>query len=202
VRQRPYSVVLLDECEKADLEVMNLFYQVFDKGLLTDSEGREVDFKNTLVILTSNLATDAIMAMREGGRTPTSAEVVEAIRPILSAHFKPALLARMTVVPFSPLPAEVLREIVDGKLAALARRVEQSHRLKTRYAPEVFDHLVAKCTDPEAGARNVDHVLRGSLMAALSQALLERLVAGPLPAEVAIGVGADGGFQVSFVEAG
>jgi type VI secretion system protein VasG len=201
VRQRPYSVVLLDECEKADLEVMNLFYQVFDKGTLTDGEGREIDFKNTLVILTSNLATDEIVALHEGGARPTAEDVVAAIRPTLSRHFKPALLGRMTIVPFAPLPSEVLREIVELKLAALGRRVGESHRIEARFAPELVDHLARRCTDPESGARNVDHVLRTSLMPVLARALLERMAAGQRPTALQVGLGPAGDFSIDLGEA-
>jgi len=108
VRQRPYSVVLLDEVEKADPEVLNLFYQVFDKGTLADGEGRVVDFKNTVVILTSNLATDQITALGQRNPLPSPEEIISSIRPILSRHFKPALLARMTIVPFYPIGTESL----------------------------------------------------------------------------------------------
>ncbi len=198
VRQRPYSVVLLDECEKADLEVMNLFYQVFDKGSLTDSEGREVDFKNALVILTSNLATDQIMELFGDGAGPSSDEVAKVIRPVLSKHFKPALLARMSVVPYLPLPRPVLREIVELKLGQLARRLEESHRIGSSFAPELVDHLAERCSDPETGARNVDHVLRGSLMPALSRALLEKLTAGQKPTRLAVGLDPAGEFSLDL----
>jgi type VI secretion system protein VasG len=198
VRHRPYSVVLLDECEKADLEVMNLFYQVFDKGMLTDGEGREVDFKNTLVILTSNLAADRVMAMFEGGARPGSDQVAKAIRPALSRHFKPALLARMTVVPFAPLPTDVLRDIVQLKLGALAGRLRETQGVETVFAPELVDHLVAKCDDPESGARNVEHVLRGSLMPEIAKAMLQKLVAGERPARLEAGVDAGGAFALRF----
>ncbi|HYD41571.1 MAG TPA: type VI secretion system ATPase TssH [Anaeromyxobacter sp.] len=201
VRQRPYSVVLLDECEKADLEVMNLFYQVFDKGVLTDGEGREVDFKNTLVILTSNLASDLVMAAFDDEEKPTAEQIAKAIRPILSKHFKPALLARMNIVPFAPLPQDVLKEIVQLKLGTLARRLEASHGMRSTFAPELVDHLAGRCQDPETGARNVDHVLRGSLMPALSRALLERMAAGTLSRSVTVGVDAQGGFAIQFGEA-
>src|SRR5690606_10412989 len=123
VRQKPYSVVLLDECEKADLEVMNLFYQVFDKGMLSDGEGRLINFRNTVVILTSNLATDQIMKLHDGGKRPAMGEVVDSIRPALSKHFKPALLARMTIVPYRPMDPEILAEIARLKLGSLARRL-------------------------------------------------------------------------------
>jgi type VI secretion system protein VasG len=198
VRQRPYSVVLLDECEKADLEVMNLFYQVFDKGSLTDGEGREIDFKNTLVILTSNLATDAIVALHQDGARVAAEEVAKAIRPALSQHFKPALLARMTIVPFAPLPPDVLREIVELKLRQLARRLEDSHGTRSTFAPALLDHLVQRCTDPDTGARNVDHVLRGSLLPALSRALLERITAGGVPPTLSIGLDPLGDFRLDF----
>jgi type VI secretion system protein VasG len=198
VRQRPYSVVLLDECEKADLEVMNLFYQVFDKGSLTDGEGREIDFKNTLMILTSNLATDEIVALHEDGARPTAEEISAAIRPTLSRHFKPALLARMTIVPFAPLPPDVLKEIVELKLGHLAKRLQDSHRIASTFTPEVVAHLVSRCTDPETGARNVDHVLRGSLMPALSRALLERLAEDRPPHTLTVGLDAQGGFALDL----
>jgi type VI secretion system protein VasG len=198
VRQRPYSVVLLDECEKADLEVMNLFYQVFDKGSLTDGEGREIDFKNTLVILTSNLGTEAIVALHEGDARPTAEEMDAAIRPILTRHFKPALLARMSVVPFAPLPADVLREIVDLKLRQLGRRLEDSHRVEATFAPDLLDHIVQRCTDVDAGARAVDHVLRGSLVPALSRALLEALTAGEALRTAAIGLDPAGGYAIDL----
>jgi type VI secretion system protein VasG len=198
VRHRPYSVVLLDEVEKADLEVMNLFYQVFDKGSLTDGEGREVDFKNTLMILTSNLASDVVMSLFEGDRRPSADEVTKAIRPVLSRHFKPALLARMTIVPFAPLPKDVLREIVEMKLAQLTRRLEASHRIATTFAPELVDSLVGKCTEAETGARNVEHVIRGSLMPALSRSLLEKLSAGERPARLTVGLDGGGEFTVEL----
>ncbi len=193
VRQRPYSVVLLDECEKADLEVMNLFYQVFDKGTLSDGEGRVVDFKNTVVILTSNLGSERIMQMTgEGKITPPVEDLTAAIRPTLSKHFKPALLARMTIVPFLPLPAQVLREITELKLGALARRLWDSHRITATFASELIDQLADRCTEAETGARNVEHILRSSLMPVLSQRLLEAFAAGQQPTSLHIGPGPTG----------
>jgi type VI secretion system protein VasG len=198
VRQRPYSVVLLDECEKADLEVMNLFYQVFDKGTLSDGEGRVVDFKNTVVILTSNLASDKIMHLTAEGTAPPPAETLAAsIRPVLSKHFKPALLARMTIVPFLPLPAEVLREITELKLAVLARRLWDSHRITATFAPVLVDQLAARCTEVETGARNVEHILRSSLTPLLSQRLLTALAAGQQPTRLNVGSGVDG-WELTF----
>jgi type VI secretion system protein VasG len=186
VRQRPYSVVLLDECEKAHPDVMNLFYQVFDKGMLADGEGRVVDFKNTVVVLTSNLASEQVMEL---GARPgcTADEIAAAIRPALSRHFKPALLARMTIVPFLPLPVEVLREIVELKLAELRRRVWESHKAETVIAPEVVEQIVMRCNEAESGARNVEALLRGSLMPAASRDLLGALAQGKILRVLRIG---------------
>jgi type VI secretion system protein VasG len=198
VRQRPYSVVLLDECEKADLEVMNLFYQVFDKGVLTDGEGRVVDFKNTVMILTSNLASDLVMQAFELGVTPTADEVAAAIRPILSKHFKPALLARMTIVPFGPVKGDILKDIARMKLDALAQRLLSAHKIQTTFHPEVIEELAKRCTEAESGARNVEHVLRGSLMPLLARELLQRMAGGGALSKVEVGLGQDGAWRVDF----
>jgi type VI secretion system protein VasG len=201
VRQRPYSVVLLDECEKADLEVMNLFYQVFDKGVLNDSEGRAVDFRNTIIILTSNLGSDLLMRMHEAGATPTAEELVAAIRPTLSKHFKPALLARMTIVPYTPVGPEVMRQIVAMKLDKLAGRLRAAHGVEMTLAPELLDALARRCTEAETGARNVEHILQGSLMPALSRELLQRLAGGSLPRHLNIALDTEGGWDIRFTEA-
>ncbi|OJH38151.1 type VI secretion system ATPase TssH [Cystobacter ferrugineus] len=200
VRQRPYSVVLLDECEKADLEVMNLFYQVFDKGMLTDGEGRAVDFRNTVLILTSNLGSDVVMRMHERGATPSTEDVVAAIRPTLSQHFKPALLARMTIVPFFPVGQEVMKEIAGMKLAVLADRLRATHRIETTFAPELVDVLARRCTESETGARNVEHLLRGSLMPEVSRNLLQCLAGGRAPAHLHVGLTPEGGWHTHFTE--
>jgi type VI secretion system protein VasG len=198
VRHRPYSVVLLDECEKADLEVMNLFYQVFDKGMLSDGEGRLIDFRNTLVILTSNLATDQIMKLYERDEPPKSEEVATSIRPVLSKHFKPALLARMTIVPFGPVGLDVMKAIAEMKLAALADRMRTSHRVETTFEPELVKELVRRCTESEAGARNVEHALRSSLMPAIAREILQRMTAGPLPRTLSVGLTPEGDWRVDF----
>ncbi|QQR42238.1 type VI secretion system ATPase TssH [Myxococcus xanthus] len=201
VRQRPYSVVLLDECEKADLEVMNLFYQVFDKGSLTDGEGRAVDFKNTVLILTSNLASDLVMRMFEDGAQPTSDEVLSVIRPALSQHFKPALLARMTVVPFGPVQRGVMRQIAEMKLAKLVSRLRTAHNVETTLAPELLDELARRCTESEMGARNMEQILQGSLMPALSRELLQHLVSGAVPPKLHVALTEGGDWDLRFAEA-
>ncbi|NVB38332.1 type VI secretion system ATPase TssH [Pseudenhygromyxa sp. WMMC2535] len=198
VRQRPYSVVLLDECEKADPDVMNLFYQVFDKGMLNDGEGRNVDFKNTIIILTSNLASDTIMRMYDTEEPPSNEEVIEAIRPSLSSHFKPALLARMTIVPFRPIGPDIMREIAILKLGKLRRRMEETHGVETTFSDELLDELVRRCTDADTGARNVDHTLRASLMPALARTLLEYMADGEIPPQLEIGLSPEGDWRFDF----
>ena len=201
VRQRPYSVVLLDECEKADPEVLNLFYQVFDKGVLNDGEGRTVDFKNTVVILTSNLATDVITQMFQAPEPPTVDAVRDAIKPALTKHFKPALLARMSVVPYVPISREILKDIAVMKLNSLAGRLHTSHRIKTEFAPEVIEEFARRCTDMDSGARNVDHVMRASLMPQLSRELLEQLASGATPTHLTVGLSPSGEWDLAFSQA-
>jgi type VI secretion system protein VasG len=198
VRHHPYSLVLLDECEKADLEVMNLFYQVFDKGQLADGEGRVIDFRNTMIVLTSNLASEQILKLHAADPQVAPEQVAEAIRPILSRHFKPALLARMTIVPFAPIAADAMRSILVEKLSALGRRLQQAHGLTLVHSEALIDQLLRQATAEEAGARNLDHILRGGLMPAISRAILEKLAAGALPPRLELGVGPGGSWDVVF----
>jgi type VI secretion system protein VasG len=198
VRQRPYSVVLIDEVEKGHLEVMNLFYQVFDKGMLADGEGRAIDFKNTVLFLTSNLATDVITELCAGDERPSLETVSAAIRPILSNHFKPALLARMTVVPFFTLPPDILKDIVVLKLEKLVNRLAETHKMKLVYTQKVVDQIAARCTEVETGARNIDYIMTGSIMPRMSQEILTRMGEGAVPAEVHLDLAKDGTFKISF----
>jgi type VI secretion system protein VasG len=198
VRHRPYTVVLLDECEKADLEVMNLFYQVFDKGMLSDGEGRVVNFRNTVVILTSNLATDLIMQLHDGGKKPAAEEVLEKIRPALSKHFKPALLARMSIVPYRPMDPSILTDIAKLKLGSLARRLEDAHGVTTTFEDDLIAHLVARCTEGETGARALDHAMRGALMPNLARAILEQMAGDGVKERLSIGIGDAGKFRFDF----
>lgn len=200
VRQKPYSVVLLDECEKADLEVMNLFYQVFDKGMLSDGEGRLINFRNTVVILTSNLATDKIMNMHVDGAKPEVDSVLETIRPTLSGHFKPALLARMSIVPYRPMDPDILTDIAKLKLGGLAKRLRNAHGVETKFEDELVAHLVSRCTEGETGARALDHAMRGALMPNLARALLERMAGDGVPANLSIGYESEAGWQFNFSE--
>ncbi len=198
VRQRPYSVVLLDECEKASLEVMELFYQVFDKGSLSDGEGREVDFKDTVIFLTSNLATDVLTEAGMSETPPDAETLATMIRPILSAHFKPALLARMTIVPFYPLKPDVLQMITRLKLGKLTKRLRETHGITAEIDAAVVAAIAARCTEVETGARNVDHIIRGSLLPRMSRQLLERMGAGPMPATLRVTLSSDGQFDLVF----
>lgn len=198
VRQRPYSVVLLDEVEKAHLDVVNLFYQVFDKGVLSDGEGREINFRNTVVFLTSNLGLDVITELCQGDEMPSPETITATIRPILSNHFKPALLARMTVVPFLTLAHDVLRQIVDIKLRKIADRMLQNNKLTLEVSKAAADSVAARCTEVETGARNIDFILRGTILPLLSNSLLESMSTSDAPSRVVLDVGDDGQFTAQF----
>ncbi len=172
VRQRPYSVVLLDEVEKADPEVLNLFYQVFDKGTLNDGEGRTIDFKNTLIIMTSNLATHEIESLVHQSKDIDANIIAEAIRPTLNQHFKPALLARMSVLPFVPLSDEAMTEIIHHKLNKVSQRLQSHHKLSLNYEESLVDFVLGNCRLAETGARNIDAVINRQLLPQLSTQLL------------------------------
>ncbi len=197
VRQRPYSVILIDEVEKAHLDVVNLFYQVFDKGTLSDGEGRIIDFKNTILFLTSNLASDAITRLCAGEKRPSAEALVEAIRPILSKHFKPALLARMTIVPYYTLDPSFMQEIVTLKLDRLVARMAENNKMKLTCSPEVVEQIAARCTEVETGARNIDHIMRGTILPQLSREILARLGDESMPSEVHLEM-QDGAFHIRF----
>ncbi len=203
VRQRPYTVVLLDECEKADPDVLNLFYQVFDKGMLSDGEGRLVDFKNTVIILTSNLATDKITNMtvaerEESGKDPPMSDILEAIKPTLSSHFKPALLARMTMVPYLPISMEALGDITRLKLNGLLSRLKTNQRIDATYSDKLVESIAARCTEVDTGARNIDHILRATLMPMLSAAILEKLAEAKPPRKLFIDIDDQKNFTARF----
>ncbi|WP_136475554.1 type VI secretion system ATPase TssH [Pseudomonas sp. DG56-2] len=177
VRQKPYSVVLLDEVEKADPDVLNLFYQIFDKGVANDGEGREINFRNTLILMTSNLASERIDALCEHGARPSAEALEEAIRPILSKHFKPALLARMRVVPYYPVQGPVLRELIEIKLARLGQRL-QHRQLAFSYCQGLVDHLAERCTQSDSGARLIDHLLELHVLPLVADRLLDAMASG------------------------
>lgn len=198
VRQRPYSVVLLDEVEKADLEVMNLFYQVFDKGILNDGEGREIDFRNTVIFLTSNLATDVITEACSDGDRPDTDELVAMIRPQLSAHFKPALLARMNILPFFTIDQSAMQMITGLKLNKIVRQMHNTHNMALDFDAKVTEAIAERCKEVETGARNIDHIIRGTLLPQMSTNLLQKMSEGDLPAKMTVGIGESGDFTFEF----
>ncbi|MFP4257869.1 MAG: type VI secretion system ATPase TssH [Desulfovermiculus sp.] len=197
VRQHPYTVVLLDEVEKAHPDVMNIFYQVFDKGVLTDGEGKEIDFASTILILTSNLGSDIIQEMT-GTDDPPSDAVLGAVRPLLSQHFKPALLARMTVVPYYSLKNEALQEIVRLKLARLKGQLAENNHMAFSCGEDVVQAIAQRCTETETGARNIDFILRGSLLPQLSRDILARMTEETIPGSVHVTVDDQGSFELDY----
>jgi type VI secretion system protein VasG len=198
VRQRPYSVVLLDEVEKAHPDVMNLFYQVFDKGMLSDGEGKDINFKNTIMILTSNLASEIVQEMTGSGEEIPLDAVVSAVRPVLSKHFKPALVARMNVVPYYGLNREAMKLIVELKLRRLRQMLMENNKMVLTYSEAVTEQILARCTEVETGARNIDYILNGNVLPQLSQTILRHMSEGQAPSRVHIDVDEEGLFKMDF----
>ena len=177
VRQKPYSVILLDEVEKADPDVMNVFYQIFDKGVANDGEGREINFRNTLILMTSNLASERIASFCAAGQRPTAEDLELAIRPQLSQYFKPALLGRMRVVPYYPIAGEVLDELIMLKLARFGERL-QRRQLQFSHCPALVMHLAERCSDSDSGARLIDHLIEQHLQPLVVDRLLDAMANG------------------------
>ncbi|WP_319777055.1 type VI secretion system ATPase TssH [Maridesulfovibrio sp.] len=198
VRRQPYSVVLLDEVEKAHLDVMNTFYQVFDKGVLTDGEGKDINFRNTILILTSNLGTDVIQEMTAQEDEMPLEAVLSAVRPILSQHFKPALLARMNVVPYFSLNPDAMKLISQLKLGKLEKMLLANNKMKLSYDDQVVDQIAARCTEVETGARNIEYILNGNVLPKMSKEILLHMTEGGMPAAVHLGVDGDGSFTMEF----
>jgi type VI secretion system protein VasG len=193
VRKRPYSVVLLDEVEKAHADVLELFYQVFDKGILEDGEGRKIDFKNTLIILTSNMGTDTIMKVCADEETmPSPQGLADMIRPELIKHFKPAFIGRLKVVPYFPIFDRNLRLIVRLKLNKVAKRMLENRNVVFHYDDEIVESIAKRCTEVESGARNIDHILTNTLLPEMSKELLSRMAAGEQIGEVKVSLSGDG----------
>jgi len=196
VRRRPYSVVLLDEVEKAHPDVMELFFQVFDKGVLEDGEGREIDFKNTVILLTSNVGTDTTMALCEDPDTsPEPEALAEALKPELLKAFPAALLGRMIVVPYYPLQGEALARIVELMLNKIRRRMAANHGAELVYDDNLLAGVAGMCNDPASGARNIDHILTRSLLPEISREFLARMATGDSCRRVKVSVGEDGSFK-------
>jgi type VI secretion system protein VasG len=196
VRRRPYSVILLDEMEKAHPGVQDVFFQVFDKGNMKDGEGRDIDFKNTVLIMTSNAGTDLIDKLfADPDTAPDAAGLAEALRPELMKYFKPAFLGRVTIVPYFPLSEAVIKQIVTLQLGKIARRIKDAYKANFAYAPELVETIAARCKESSSGARNVENILSRTLLPELSAEVLARLAAGQTIGTIAVGIDPAGSFQ-------
>jgi len=173
VRRKPYSVVLLDEVEKAHPDVHELFFQVFDKGQMEDGTGRRIDFKNTLIILTSNVGTDEIMSLSANGAAKPDPEVMAvSLRPALLKVFPPALIGRLVTIPYYPLSSDMLAGIVRLQLGRIGKRLAENHKAAFVYDDAVVEHIVGQCNDPDSGGRMIDNIITNSMLPALSRAIL------------------------------
>lgn len=198
VRRRPYSIVLLDEVEKAHKDVHEIFFQVFDKGRMEDAEGRLIDFKNTIILLTSNVGTDLVMDMcKDPKLMPDPDALAKAMRKPLLQVFPPALLGRLVVVPFYPITDDNLGLIIRLQLDRIGRRTQANHKIPFSYDDEVVKLIGSRCTELESGARMVDTILTNTLLPAIGQELLTRLMEGKVAKRVHIGV-KDSEFTYSF----
>lgn len=198
VRKRPYSVVLLDEVEKAHRDVMNLFYQVFDRGFMRDGEGREIDFRNTVILMASNLGSDHLMQLLNEQPESTEADLHELLRPILRDHFRPALLARFQTVIYRPLAEAAMRTIVEMKLSQVSKRLNRHYGLTTYIDECLYDALTAACLLPDTGARNVDSLLNQQILPVLSQQLLTSMAAKQKPHSLTLGWSDEEGISLDF----
>ncbi len=199
VRRRPYSVVLLDEVEKAHPDVLELFFQVFDKGNMEDGEGRSINFKNCVIILTSNAATDTMMKLTADPETmPFPDALVTAIKPELDKVFKPAFLGRMIIVPYLPVRDEALKQIIRLKLRKIQKRLLENHKVTMTYDDGLLNSVAARCTEVESGARNVDNILSNTMLPEISRALLSRMAEGEQSQKIQVGVSPEGDFTYTW----
>jgi type VI secretion system protein VasG len=179
VRRKPYSVILLDEMEKAHPGVQDVFYQVFDKGTMKDGEGRDIDFKNTLILMTTNAGTDVIKSLCSDPDTiPDPDTFMQAIFPELLKSFKPAFMGRLTLIPYYPLSEDVIRRIIGLKLGKIGRRLHENYQADFSVSDGVVQMIADRCKEVDTGARNIDHILTKSLLPSLSVELLSRLAQG------------------------
>jgi type VI secretion system protein VasG len=198
VRRRPYSVVLLDEVEKAHGDVHELFFQVFDKGRMEDGEGRMIDFKNTIILLTSNVGSELIMNMcKDPELLPDPESLATALQEPLTKVFPPALLGRLVTIPYYPLSDEMLAKIVRLQLGRIRKRVEQNHRAPFRYTDDAVSLIVRRCNNAEAGGRIIDAILTNTVLPRISVEYLNRMARGEEFRGVELGA-SDGDFSYSF----
>jgi type VI secretion system protein VasG len=195
VRRRPYSVVLLDEIEKAHPDVLELFYQVFDKATMEDGEGRQIDFKNNIIVLTTNAGTETLMKLTADPETMPDAEgLVKALKPELNKTFKPAFLGRTVIIPYFPIKDDAMKQIIRLKLGKVERRLKESHQILLKYDDAVVDAIAERCTEVESGARNVDNILTNTLLPEIGRRLLEAIAEGTKPDVMRVGIGEGGAF--------
>lgn len=198
VRRQPYSVVLLDEIEKAHPDVLELFFQVFDKGVMDDAEGREIDFRNTLIILTSNVGSSAIMQAclnKPADERPDPEALQELLAPQLYKAFKPAFLGRMKTIAYYPVDDDALARIIGLKLGRIAERVQANHRAVFDWDEALVEAVLARCTEVDTGARNVDHILNGTLLPQIAEQVLGRMAQGEAIARIRVTAGKNGDFR-------
>ncbi|CAB3813024.1 MULTISPECIES: type VI secretion system ATPase TssH [Achromobacter] len=198
VRRQPYSVVLLDEIEKAHPDVLELFFQVFDKGVMDDAEGREIDFRNTLIILTSNVGSSAIMQAclnKSAEERPDPEALQELLAPQLYKAFKPAFLGRMKTIAYYPVDDDALARIIGLKLGRIAQRVQANHRAVFEWDEALVEAVLARCTEVDTGARNVDHILNGTLLPQIAEQVLGRMAQGEAIARIRVTAGKNGDFR-------
>ncbi|MFY3147869.1 type VI secretion system ATPase TssH [Achromobacter xylosoxidans] len=198
VRRQPYSVVLLDEIEKAHPDVLELFFQVFDKGVMDDAEGREIDFRNTLIILTSNVGSSTIMQAclnKSAEERPDPDALQELLAPQLYKAFKPAFLGRMKTIAYYPVDDDALARIIGLKLARIAERVQANHRAVFDWDDALVEAVLARCTEVDTGARNVDHILNGTLLPQIAEQVLGRMAQGEAIARIRVTAGKNGDFR-------
>jgi type VI secretion system protein VasG len=196
VRRKPYSVVLLDEVEKAHPDVHEIFFQVFDKGVMEDGEGRNIDFRNCVIIMTSNAGTDTISKLcADPELTPDPEALREALQPDLLKSFKPAFLGRCNVVIYYPLRDEIMKQICVLKLRSISKRVMENYGVPLVFDDSVPETIVSRCKEVESGARNIDNILSRTLLPELSAGILQRLATGEEIARVHVGMDDAGGFR-------
>ena len=198
VRRRPYSVILLDEVEKAHTDVHEIFFQVFDKGMMDDSEGRRINFENTLILLTTNAGTDEIMRATHDGKERMDAEELnKTIRPALLDVFPPALLGRLVTIPYYPLSEEMIHTIAELKIDKVRRRLAEAHDAELEIGDGVMPLITARCQDIASGGRMIDTILTNTLLPELSRGLLDRKLAGETVEKVVVDAD-DNGFTYAF----
>ncbi|KWF19845.1 type VI secretion system ATPase TssH [Burkholderia pseudomultivorans] len=200
VRQRPYSVVLLDEVEKAHRDVLDMFYQVFDRGTMRDGEGREIDFRNCVILMTSNLGSAQIDEATANHPDMTQAALLDVIRPQLVAHFQPALLARFQTLVYRPLDTSALASIVRLKLAKVADRLRRQHDVELTCDASLIDTMAELCLARESGARNVDAFVNQRILPTIARELLARMAVGATPASITLSRSVNGSLTIDFAD--